>query len=335
MQRPVMNPEFFESSDNPECVEPPRRLKVWIDRLRRGAKAVVRLALKRPFARKSGEIPEPLWYRLAAGALYRFTVVVILAALSVVVMLRVATHPRSAAANTKPAVEGLYYDPVSFLSLDGLRLDAWLIPALDARRVLAEQDEALRQKQPAVILVHDFAHSRREMLPLVRPLHEAGFLVLALSLRGCGSSAASAQTFGLREWQDVEAAANMLRRRPFVDPARIAAIGIGAGANAIRLAARDDPALNVLVLQNPIPSFDVSLDRYVLPPILRHSWVRTTFRWSFDAVYRLDADQLDNAGNLDGRHVLMLRSGLPNNAEVTEQMCQFLQVHLGMGKSVD
>jgi pimeloyl-ACP methyl ester carboxylesterase len=328
-----MNPEFFEDSENPEIPQSPRRLKAWIDRLRRGGKSLVRLALTRPFARQTGLVPEPLWYRLAAGALYRLTVVVILAALFIVVMLRAATHPRTASANTDLAMEGLYYDPVSFLSLDGLRLDAWLVPALDARRVLEQQDNALRQKQPAVILIHDFACSRQEMLPLVRPLHEAGFLVLALSLRGCGSSASSAQTFGLREWMDVEAAANMLRRRPFVDPARVGAIGIGAGANAILLAARDDPALNTLVLQNPIPSFDQALDRYVLPPVLRRSWVQTAFRWSFQAIYRLDADRLDNSGGLDGRHVLFLQGGLPNNPSAIEQVCRFLQVHLAEAKS--
>jgi pimeloyl-ACP methyl ester carboxylesterase len=328
MQRPIMNPEFFEEADHPEAPEPPSRLKVWFQHALRGGKGLLCLALKRPFMRPLTEPPAPLWYRLAAGTLYRLAVAVILAALIVVVMLTAATHPRAVAANTNPALHGLYYDPVSFLSPDGLRLDAWLFPALDARRVLEQKEQALRRKQPAIILVHDFACSSRQMLPLVRPLHEAGFLVLVLNLRGCGSSAASPQTFGLREWMDVKAATDMLRRRPFVDSVRIGAVGLGTGANAVLLAAQNDPGLTTLVLQNPIADIDEALDRYALPPALRHPWVQTVFRWAFQNIYHLDADPLVESPTLDGRHILTLQGGLPGAPGAAAQVSRFLRQNM-------
>ena len=57
-----------------------------------------------------------------------------------------------------------------------------------------------------------------QLLPLVRPLHEAGFVILMLNVRGVGTATAAAQTFGLKESRDVLAAVEMLRRRPFVNP---------------------------------------------------------------------------------------------------------------------
>jgi pimeloyl-ACP methyl ester carboxylesterase len=328
MQRPIMNPEFFQEPDAPEARQSPSRLKVWLKDALRGGRALVCLALKRPFMRPSTEPPAPLWYRLAAGLLYRLTVLVILGALVVVVMLTAATHPRAAVAGTDPTLDGLYYDPVSFLSPDGLRLDAWLIPALDARRVLEQKEEALRRKQPAIILVHDFACSSRQMLPLVRPLHEAGFLVLVLNLRGCGSSAASPQTFGLREWMDVKAADDMLRRRPFVDSVRIGAVGLGTGANAVLLAAQNDPGLTTLVLQNPIADINEALDRYALPPALRYPWVQTIFRWTFQSIYHLGSDPLVESAALGGRHILTLKGGLPAAPGAAIQVCRFLRQNM-------
>jgi dienelactone hydrolase len=89
------------------------------------------------------------------------------------------------------------------------------------------------------------------MLPLVRPLHDAGFVVMVVALRGCGASAPAGETFGLLESNDVKAAVAVLRKRPFVDPNRIAIVGVGAGANACVLAASEDAGIKALVLDHP------------------------------------------------------------------------------------
>jgi pimeloyl-ACP methyl ester carboxylesterase len=327
MQRPIMNPAFFE---DPEGPAPPARWRVWLHRAAVWGRALARVALRRPFMRPPVGPPAPLWYRIAAGLLYRLTVGLTLAAIAVVAILTAATHPRTAdAAGADPGASGIYYDPVSFLSSDGVRLDAWLIPALDAQRIVQQGDQALRQKRPAVILVHDYAQSRRQMLPLIRPLHQAGFNVLALSLRGCGSSGASPQTFGLRESLDVRAAAEMLRRRPFIDPHRIAALGLGTGANAVLLAARGDPDLRTLILQNPFADFNEVLDHYILPPALQYDWLQTAFRWTFQTIYRVDAEALASPDSRpEGVRTLILQGGLPGVPGAAAQVCRFLQASL-------
>src|SRR5262249_29813903 len=144
--------------------------------------------------------------------------------------------------------QGVYYDPVNFLSDDGARLEGWLVPVVDAKKVLEEKDQIIGKRYPAVVLVHDFAGSRQQLLPMVQPLHNAGFVVLAMNLRGTTQSAREAQTFGIKEAMDVKAAVDMLRRRLFVDPAKIAVVGIGTGANAAMIAGRNDPSIAALVL---------------------------------------------------------------------------------------
>ena len=103
------------------------------------------------------------------------------------------------------------------------------------------------------------------MLPLMRPLHNAGFVVLAVSLRGCGESGPAAVTFGLNEAQDVQAAVEMLRRRPFVDGNHIGLIGIGTGATACLLAADRDASLHALVLDHPLHNFDEAVAHHLAP----------------------------------------------------------------------
>ena len=87
---------------------------------------------------------------------------------------------------TGPLIAELWLDPwrLRFLADDGTRLEAWLVPVIDAKRVIAEKEAVIRRKSPAAVLVHDFGATREQMLSLVHPLHDAGFVVLVLSLRG-------------------------------------------------------------------------------------------------------------------------------------------------------
>jgi alpha-beta hydrolase superfamily lysophospholipase len=194
-----------------------------------------------------------------------------------------------------PSSMGIYYDPVNFLAADNTRLDGWLVPVVDAKKVLEEKENIIGKRYPAVVLVHDFDGSRQQLLPMVRPLHEAGFVVLALNLRGAATISGEAQTFGIREAMDVKAAVEMLRRRPFVDPDRVALIGIGTGANACLLTAKGDDAIRTLVLTAPTANFDevfatrVGADKRWLPPL------RNLFRWTFQVMYGVDTSDLEFA----------------------------------------
>jgi alpha-beta hydrolase superfamily lysophospholipase len=178
---------------------------------------------------------------------------------------------------------------------------------IDAKRVLEEKEAVVGKHYPAVILVHDFTASREQLLPLVQPLHDGGLVVLALNLRGAGSLAGDAQTFGIREALDIKAAVDMLRRRSFVDPAHIALVGIGTGANACMIATRNDPSIAAMVLAAPVANFDQAFSDRVGD----HKWVaplHNLFRWTFETMYGVDASDLDItnfAKVIEQHHVLM------------------------------
>ena len=154
---------------------------------------------------------------------------------------------------------------VSFKSDDNVRLDAWLVPALEASKVLDQKEKILREKHPAVVLLHNYGDRRQQMLSLIRPLHDAGFVVLIPALRGCGTSESAGQTFGLHEALDVKAAVDLLRRRNFVDPERVALIGVGSGANAAMLAANADTKILAMVLESPTEDINEVINEHIAP----------------------------------------------------------------------
>jgi len=203
------------------------------------------------------------------------------------------THPPSELTITDPAAEGIYYDPVTFLSADGTRLEAWLVPLFDAKKINEEKEKALKSKQPAVVLVHDYGASRSQLLPLVRPLHDAGMVVLAVGLRGCAPSGMQAQTFGINESDDVIAAVEMLRRRQFIDGTRIGVLGVGTGATAVLIAAERDSAIAAIVIENPVMGSDQVIADRIGPHHEWLKWMRPLCKWAFEIGYHVDADELD------------------------------------------
>ena len=239
---------------------------------------------------------------------YRLAFAPLLLVIFLTAVVLAATHPGRSIQGADPLSFGVYYDPVNFLADDGAHLDGWLVPVIDAKRVLEEKELVLGKHYPAVVLVHDFASSRQQLLPLVQPLHDAGFVVLVMNLRGAGSLSGEAQTFGIREATDIKAGVDMLRRRSFVDPARIALIGMGTGANACAIAGRNDPSIVALVLAAPVANFDEAFADRVGP---EHTWLHplhNLFRWTFETMYGVDASDLDMknfAMLIEQRHVLM------------------------------
>lgn len=141
-------------------------------------------------------------------------------------------------------------------------------PAIKAQRVSFETDEktpvtivgsyvappedAASRRAPMVILLHMYDADRSSFDPLMPALHEAGFAVLAIDLRGHGESvepaslklAARVEDRDPRLFRDmtkdVEAAYRWLARRSDTDPARFVLVGASVGASvALDYAARD------------------------------------------------------------------------------------------------
>ena len=342
MQRPVMNPMFMEEKEAAPGKKPKLSLKkrviqfVWNWTLR-GLKFARRVMFTNIFrldrARLRVEDGTPT-QRFVRALLYRLAFVPILLALFVTALVFAVTHPpRAVGAEGDPLVHGVYYDPVNFLAEDGTRLEGWLVPVYDAKKVLEEKERTLHKKHPAIVLVHDYTGTRQQMLPLVPKLHDAGMVVLVFSLRGSGASESAAQTFGLKEAMDVRAAVDMLRRRSYVDPARVSVMGIGTGANAAMIAAEADPSIVALVLDRPVESFEAAMLARLGED---ERWAKTLMpllKWTFEAMYHVDADHLnvaEFASTLSSRPTLRLAAAgtvAPYRPQNVDGLMQFLRAH--------
>jgi hypothetical protein len=203
-----------------------------------------------------------------------------------------ATHPPRPSIVADPGSQGVYFESVSMVSGDGTALTGWLIPTIDARRVIDEKERVLRVRSPGVVLVHDFGQTPQQMLPFLASLHEEGIVVLVIGLRGEGTDTRAPQTFGLREVQDVQAGVELLRRGHFMDPERIAVVGIGTGANAALLAAGRDSRITALVLADPLRHPVEAVTHQVSPQQPWMQWMQPICRWAFELTYHVDVDDL-------------------------------------------
>jgi pimeloyl-ACP methyl ester carboxylesterase len=297
MQRPTLNPTLFEDRFEPQPKKP--RSRRWLIMLKwswRIVRLVGKVLLSNIFRPKNAIVVEEgtRTTRILRAIGYRAAFVPVLLTFVVAALVFAATHsPTPVSPSRLPDTLNLYYEPVSFVTPDGQRLEANLVPVLTAKTVLEQKDKALRQKHPAVVLVHDVDATWEQMVPMVMPLHDAGFVVLILSTRGAVSSERSGQTFGLREATDVEAAVEMLRRRPFVDENKVTVVGRGAGANAALMAfARDEKkSILAVVLDGPLNSSQDILDHFVKGTML--GWMKPLCKWGFELAYGVDAEDLN------------------------------------------
>jgi len=331
MQRPVMNPLFMEGA--PPVLPPKRGILRGIHWILRAPLTLLTADLC--FWRRARLKVEdgPLWQRAIKGLLYRVLFLPVLLFLVLAAMVWIATHPWRTVIAADPLSVGAYYDPVSFTSADGVRLDAWIIPMINAKSVVEQKEKILKARFPAVVLVHDMGNNRTQMLPLIKPLHEAGFVVLVLGLRGSGPGTGT--TFGLREAADVQAAVNTLRRCTGVDPNRVAVLGVGTGANAALLAATDDDRIAALVLDHPVTDVDEMISRRLSPPQRWLRWAAPLSKWIFEVAYRVDADDLNFRrckAAVKGRAVLMFDASSKSITVFQRrgivQACDFLSSHL-------
>ncbi len=109
--------------------------------------------------------------------------------------------------------------------------------AEDGAEIVAELAvSSVVQRPPVVVLFHELNRSRLDWLPLVQPLLEAGYAVLAPDLRTFGESTGCEGGPCTLEnvddlVKDITAAIAFIQSRPEVDGGRIAIAGAGIGAN--------------------------------------------------------------------------------------------------------
>ena len=131
-------------------------------------------------------------------------------------------------------------EDVELATGDGLRLGAWFVPGRGA------------PPRPAVLVANGNAGDRSDRAPLAAALARAGYSVLLFDYRGYGGNPGSPTEAGLLS--DARAAADHLRDRPDVDPARIAYFGESLGSGVVTALAVERPP-SALVLRSPFTSF--------------------------------------------------------------------------------
>ena len=298
MQRPVMHPVFRAEDVTATKKKTPKWRTFFKTKVVGSFKGALRLLVSSPvkLGRRSEVVTRPpLASRLVRGLAYRALFLPVLVALSSATLVFTGTHPSTVYSATDPATYGVYFDPVTFDSQDGTRLEGWIAPVVDAKSIIEKKEKILRTKQPAVVLVHDFAKPPQQVLPLFAPLHDSGLIVMAVGLRGTNASTfqTAGQTFGLREAMDVNATVEALRADPFVDTARIAVLGIGSGANAAVIAASRDPHIKATVLIDPLADADGVLRQHIGPQKEALRWMQPLCKLTFELAYRVDAGDMD------------------------------------------
>jgi dienelactone hydrolase len=185
---------------------------------------------------------------------------------------------------------------VRFRSRDGTGLRAFHVPA-------RERPEAA----PRAVLVHGLFRGALELEPVAAMLHGLGCEVLVLELRGHGASGRAVPTFGLRESEDVEAAARFLAERPGAGRGPLVLFGVSLGTAAVALAAPRVAGLAGLVLDSPMAELEGTAERFLGGGSRRFTAIPQPFRFAL-----LESVQLCSGIRFSGLRPIESLAALPD-----------------------
>jgi pimeloyl-ACP methyl ester carboxylesterase len=149
-------------------------------------------------------------------------------------------------AGLTPASFHLSFEEVGLRSSDGTEIKGWWVPADAAKG--------------SVVMVHGLNRSRIEMVRRVPFVHTAGWNAVVIDLRHHGESGGSATTFGVKEKEDVEAAARFARARA---PGPVVEWGVSLGGASVVLAAADDPEVAGVICDSSYRSLDDTVSHHL------------------------------------------------------------------------
>ncbi len=328
MDRPTLNPSLFDDSDRSPATHADEPWQVG---------GLLRQLLT-PIGQLIGLLyrllQTPLWQRRnprevddrskllrwVSPVIFRMMFLGVLLIAVVMANVYLIAHPFSPVALGPPVSGAVHVERVRLNTSDGVTIETYLSPAMDENQLLAHGEVAVRAIWPAVVLIPDQRGDGRGMDPMIRTLHDAGYVAMLVRLRGT-SSFDSPQTFGINEKRDVEAAVAYLRTLHYVDPTRITLIGTGTGATAAMLARAGDSSLAHVIVYEPVTSFDEVLAEHV-----SSAWLRPACRWAFEMLYQVDVEDLDCDSLLrtQNQKVLVL-TGHPARQPQRQLIASYLQ----------
>ncbi len=183
------------------------------------------------------KIPSKKWRVILWIIAVIAVIVIAYIGISVYAANRLSLPTRNFNPELNPGMYNLEYEEFTYPARsDGLEIAAWYIPSVDNDRV--------------IILVHGRDNSRTngfldEFVTFAKDIHNAGFSVMMIDLRGHGQSADARFTFGVKERQDVLGAVDWLESRGY-QPGKIGALGYSLGAGSVIGAAAEDADIGAI-----------------------------------------------------------------------------------------
>ncbi len=147
--------------------------------------------------------------------------------------------------------DGLPWREVKIQTARNMTLFGWFIPA--------------GERAPALAVLHGWGGNAEMMLPLAKPLHEAGYALLFFDARCHGRSDGDSFASLPRFAADLESALEWLQVQGDVDETRVGVVGhsVGAGAALLLAAQRHDLAAVV------------SLSAFAHPATMMRRWLKS------------------------------------------------------------
>jgi fermentation-respiration switch protein FrsA (DUF1100 family) len=143
---------------------------------------------------------------------------------------------------------GLDYQEVAFPTESGATLRGWLVPGA------AGPDGAAPQL--GIVAAHARGGDRRSYLDQLPLFHDLGYTTLLFDFRehGVSDGAGRGMSLGYREAQDVSAAVRFLKQATGVR--QVVVVGHSLGGSAVILAAAADPAIDAVIADSSLASFE-------------------------------------------------------------------------------
>jgi pimeloyl-ACP methyl ester carboxylesterase len=167
--------------------------------------------------------------------------------------------------STTPQALQLDYVDVNLVAADGVKIAGWYLPSRNGA---------------AVIAVHGMDATRLHVMPHVLPLIEQGYGALLIDMRAHGRSGGDRYPGPYTARLDVLAALAYVLEETEVDPEKVGALGLSAGASAVIQAAAEREEIAAIFVDGTGMSRTADALRPLLPE-LRPLFFMTPLNWMY------------------------------------------------------